>query len=55
MQTIMSILAGKELFETSDQGDSFTMGIHVGNHFMRLHDFCGELQKTPIGVSSSES
>jgi hypothetical protein len=39
--TIMSILAGKELFETSDQGDSFTMGIHVGNHFMKLQDFCG--------------
>jgi hypothetical protein len=39
--TIMSILAGKELFETSDQGDSLTKGIHVGNHFMKLQDFCG--------------
>jgi hypothetical protein len=39
--TIMSILGGRELFETSDQLDSFTMGIHVGNHFMQLQDFCG--------------
>lgn len=40
-QTLQSILAGKNVFATSDQGDSFTMGIHVGNHFMKLPDFCG--------------